>query len=210
MTAPRIRVYGFLAAALLYACRGEDRKEAEFVTVKPISDSDASSVLDSSTATQRAPRYLEPQLITDTLTQSASIEKEGEKWVLRLPPTMTRVLNDSLPGFIAHEVVLGDFNGDSAADVAMDGANRETWAFFLLLSKSDSVPEPRILFAWKAEPHTQDNESWLGVVHAQQFPGNSETGPLTLRTDGVVYGVSDKGATIYYLEKGVLRLHGSD
>jgi hypothetical protein len=178
--------------------------------VKAVGDSDAPSLRDSSTAPQRAPRYVEPQLVTDTVVKSASIEKESAKWVLRLPAAMTRVLRDSLPGFIAHEVVLGDFNGDSATDVAMDGANAETWAFFLLLSKSDSLPEPRMLFAWKAEPHPPDIESWLGVVHPQKFPGNSETDPFTLRTEGVVYGVSDKGGAIYYVENGVLSKHGID
>jgi hypothetical protein len=206
----RTSYYVIVAAALLYACREGDRKEAGAVTVKAISDSNAPSLLDSSSAPQRTPRYLEPQVVTDTPAKSASIEKEGEKWVLRLPTTMTRVLRDSLPGFIAHEVVLGDFNGDSAIDVAMDGGNAETSAFFLLLAKSDSLPESRILFAWKAEPHPPDVESWLRLVHPQEFPGNAETSPFTLRTDGVVYGVSDKGGAIYYVEKGVLTLHGTD
>ena len=206
----RSRYYVIVAAALLYACRGEGRQEAESVTVKAISDSDARRTRDSSAAPQRAPRYIGPQLVTDTLAKSASIEKGGEKWVLRLPPTMTRILRDSLPGFIAHEVVLGDFNGDSAIDVAMDGGNAETSAFFLLLAKSDSLPEPRILFAWKAEPHPPDVGSWLGLVHPKEFPGNSETLPFTLRTDGVAYGVSDKGAAIYYVEKGVLGQYSVD
>lgn len=207
MTRPLFQYYAVLALALLCSCRKEHKQESESVTVKAISDSDT---LPASTSPQRPPRYVDPQLVTDTLAKAPSITKEGDKWILRFSRAMSRVLGDSLPGFIAHEVVLGDFNGDSAIDVAMDGGNEETSAFFLLLSQSDSLPEPRILFGWKAEPRSWDPESWLGLVHPTEFPGTSETLPFTLRTDGVVYGVSDKGGAIYYVENSVLKQRGVD
>jgi hypothetical protein len=118
---------------------------------------------------------------------------------------MARVLDDSLPGLKAHELVIGDFNGDSRQDVAIDADAGKTSAFVIVLSKSDSVLQPRLFFVWKGVERPAGLYTEMGVVHPQEFPGDGEmTGPYTLRTDAVVYGY-EMAASIYFIDKGKLR-----
>jgi hypothetical protein len=118
---------------------------------------------------------------------------------------MARVLDDSLPSLKVHELVIGDFNGDSRQDVAIDADAPKTAAFVILLSKSDSVPHPRLFFVWRVGSRTAGLYTYMGLVRPRQFPGDRETtDPLSLRTDAVVYGY-EMAATIYFIEKGELR-----
>jgi hypothetical protein len=142
--------------------------------------------------------------VTDTLINEPRIEARGTAWALRLPTDMARILSDSLPGLMPHELVLGDFNGDSKVDVAIDGNTGNASSFFILLSKSDSVPQPRLLFVWKANARVPDLYTYMDVVHPKEFPGDGGmTGPFSLRTDAVVYGY-EMAATIYFVDKGAI------
>ena len=85
-----------------------------------------------------------PRIVVDSTTTQPSIEVRDSEYVVRLPVSMVETLRDSLPGFsplpvstwhpvrvarIAAEapglalpsVVIGDFDGDSRLDIAMEG-----------------------------------------------------------------------------------------
>jgi hypothetical protein len=150
-------------------------------------------------------RYLNATITIDTLIKEPQIESRDSAWILRLPLDMARVLDDSLPHLKVRELVIGDFNGDSRQDVAIDADASKTAAFVILLSKSDSVPQPRLFFVSKTESRVAGQYTYMSLVHPQQFPGDGEmTGPYTLRTDAVLYGF-EMAATIYFIEKGGLR-----
>ncbi|MGZ3332359.1 MAG: hypothetical protein ACXU9O_15205 [Gemmatimonadaceae bacterium] len=160
---------------------------------------------DSQPRPAKPSRYLNAEIRIDTLTREPRIESRDSTWILHLPLDMARVLDDSLPGLKAHELVIGDFNGDSRQDVAIDADAGTTSAFVIVLSKSDSVPQPRLFFVWKGVARTAGLYTEMRLVHPREFPGDHETtDPYTLRTDAVVYGY-EMAATIYFIEKGELR-----
>ena len=165
----------------------------------------AATASESQPAPENTRRYMNAAIVRDTLVNEPQVEPRDSAWILRLPPDMARVLDDSLPGLKVHELVIGDFNGDSRQDVAIDADAPKTSAFVILLSKSDSVPKPRLFFVWKTESRVADLYSYMSLVHPQEFPGDGEmTGPYTLRTDAVLYG-HEMSAMIYFIEKGELR-----
>jgi hypothetical protein len=165
----------------------------------------AMTASDSQPTPANTRRYLNATITIDTLIGEPQIESRASAWILRLPLDMARVLDDSLPGLKVHELVIGDFNGDSRQDVAIDADAPKTAALVILLSKSDSVPKPRLFFVWKIESRVAGLYAYMSVVHPQEFPGDGEmTGPYILRTDAVLYG-HEMAAMIYFIEKGELR-----
>lgn len=143
---------------------------------------------------------------------------------------MARVLYDSLPGFsplqvsvwhpalvataaLQHpgvallSVVLGDFNGDSKLDLAMQGNAGQTGATFMLLAKSDSVPTPRLLFIDRGDAIMGRGDTYLNLVRPMQIRVDPELEQeaLDLRTDAVQLVIIDKASVLYYLDHGVIR-----
>jgi hypothetical protein len=165
----------------------------------------AMTASDSQSTPANTRRYLNATIRIDSLIKEPLLESRDSAWILRLPLDMARVLDDSLPHLTVRELVIGDFNGDSKQDVAIDADAPKTAAFVILLSKSDSVPQPRLFFVSKAESRVAGQYTYMSLVHPQEFPGDGEmTGPYTLRTDAVLYGF-EMAATIYFIEKGELR-----
>jgi hypothetical protein len=149
---------------------------------------------------------MNPALVRDSSLGVPRIDGHENAWVLRLPVEMAQVLDDSVPRVAVHEVVIGDFNGDSKADVAIDGDSDTTATFFILLSKSDSVPRPSIYFAWKVQKHDRDPDTYMGLAHPQEFPTDGDVlAPFTLHTDGVVHGDAGKAASVYWVESGKIQ-----
>ncbi len=198
--------YTIVSVMLLCACGRERSADKVATSIKAVDDTGAVAIpAESTPAPAKAPRYVNAAIVSDTLVTEPQIESRDTTWTLRLPPNMVRVLEDSLPGLRAHELVIGDFNGDSKRDVAIDADAPKVSAFLILLSKSDSVPEPRLFLVWKAESRIADLYTFMRLVHPQEFPGDGEmTAPYTLRTDAVLYGY-EMAASIYFIEKGELR-----
>lgn len=153
--------------------------------------------------------------------------KNGE-YVLYLPVAMARVIMDKLPGFepfqlsswpaatvatIVSEnpdtalasVVLGDFNGDSKTDVAIQGNAGRIGATFMLLAKSDSVPSPRILFSDRGDSNKPTGNSYISLLHPQKIIDPLTQEVFDLRADAVHLIVIDKASVLYYLDHGVVR-----
>jgi len=171
--------------------------------------------------------YSGPTIVTDSLVNEPLLELHGnEEWVLRLPRAMARVLYDSLPGFAPNplsqygpktvawmlerdpgaalpSLVVGDFNGDSTLDVAMEGTTAKESSFFLLLSKSDTVKEPKILIVHRIEGTKPETYHYMGLTHAKHYEETEDVTALDLKHDAVVYGF-EMAASIYYVEKGKL------
>jgi hypothetical protein len=195
-----------LAATLISACAREQAHETVNNTRKTLTDTvTVVPPSDSQPTPANSPRYVNAAITIDTLINEPQLESRDGAWILRLPLDMARVLEDSLPSLKAHELVIGDFNGDSKQDVAIDADAPKTSALVILLSKSDSVPQPRLFFVSKGESRVAGLYTYMSLVHPQEFPGDGEmTGPYTLRTEAVLYGY-ENAATIYFIEKGELR-----
>ena len=171
-----------------------------------------------------------PRLLTDTLAVEPRLELRGDEYVVHIPAAMAKVLYDSLsefaprplsawepavvahltsrsPGAVLPSVVLGDFNGDSKLDIAMAGNSGPTYAMFMLLAKSDSVPEPKILLIGWGEAATGMADSYIGLVRPQtiRVSPELEPQPLELRTDALLDVTIEKAAVMYYLDRGVIR-----
>jgi len=165
-----------------------------------------------------------PLVVVDSTVRDPRIEIQGTNYVLYLPSEMARVLHDSLPGFtplqqsaypadlVAHHssplsVVIGDFNGDSRRDIAVIGDSENTPAFFILLGKSDSIAEARIISILRPVPNRPTNlrSYYIEYVGPERiaYPDNPKH-VLNLRTDAI-HAVSEDVSTIYYLLRGEVR-----
>ncbi len=114
----------------------------------------------------------------------------------------------------ALSVVVGDFNGDSKRDVAMEGIAGDTFAVFFLLSASDVKSRPALLYFhrpskgnWSQTGATFIN--YLTLVHPGKVGGFTEEGEpplLDLRNDAVDYSIFEKASELYYVDKGVVQI----
>jgi hypothetical protein len=164
-----------------------------------------------------------PELAVDSSGTQPRLDTLEDFYVVRLPSDMARVLNDSVPGFTPlsqttyplqfaglHRaplsVVLGDFNGDSARDIAMLGKSEGSSAFIIVLAKSAKIPEPRLLSVLRPLPPTRgDLPTYLERVSPQTFTPRADPRiHLDLRADAV-RAYRDSGSTIYYLKDGKVR-----
>jgi len=221
-------------ACSLVALQGcKDRASSEQKSTDQVVASSAETRQPASADVQRGPTVVRtmsgPRIVVDSSASVPRLDVTNDEYVLRLPVVMVRVLFTALPGFTPLKlsawtpatvakvvsqdpslalpsVVLGDFNGDSKLDVALKGNSGQTGASFMLLSSSDSIPTPRILFMNRGKPTTGPADSYLSLMHPQRV-----TDPLTLTTavdlgtDAVQYVIIDKGWVLYYLDHGVLR-----
>lgn len=220
---------GILAAVLLVACTRTQDKSTRSDSSSFSASSTSSALLDSAPVAYTAPAkaYDGPRIAPDSLVRQPLLELQGNEWVLRLPSAMARILYDSLPGFTPYQLsgfsasgvaqmltrdpgaalpslVVGDFNGDSTLDVGMEGSTAKQSAFLLLISRSARVAEPKLLIAWRKDDTKRDPENYMGLQHPQHFEETDCVSAFDLRHDAVIYGYSDKAASIYYVEKGAL------
>jgi len=86
----------------------------------------------------------------------------------------------------------------------MIGTSQNTLAFFILLGKSDSIAEPRIVSILRPVPGTPSDLRSYYIEHVGPeripYPDNPKL-VLDLRTDAI-HAVSEDVSTIYYLLKG--------
>lgn len=191
---------------------------------------DSNGVIPQTADTEVVPPALQekprtgPLLVIDSSAREPNVAIQGTGYVLFLPSEMARALYDSLPGFTPllqstysadvlskHKsplsVVVGDFNGDSIRDVAMIGDSENTPAFIVILGKSDSIAEPRVISILRPVPNTPTDlrSYYIQYVAPQRiaYPGSPET-VLDLRNDAI-HAVSESVSTIYYLDHGKVR-----
>ena len=172
---------------------------------------------------------LGPRIVVDSATTQPSIEVRDSEYVVHLPLSMVETLRDSLPGFsplpvstwhpvrvarIAAEapglalpsVVIGDFDGDSRLDVAMEGNTGQVGATFMLLAKSANVRAPRLLFISRGEPIKDGRDSYLTLFRPQRINVDPELADtLNLRNDAVQVVIVEKASLIYYIDHGAIR-----
>lgn len=169
-----------------------------------------------------------PRVVVDSSAAEPRLVSRNNEYILLLPVAMARVLMDTLPGFepsqlsswpaarvanIVSEnpdvslasVVLGDFNGDSKTDVAMQGNAGRVGATFMLLAQSDSVPIPRIFLIDRGDAVKPTGDSYISLMHPQKITDPLTQEVLDLRVDAVHYIVIEKASVVYYLDRGVIR-----
>ena len=176
----------------------------------------------SSTPRENAKPIGGPRILVDSSAQDASLEKTSNEYVVHIPSKMARLLYDSLPGFTPYQqsaysprlvhdsalsVVIGDFDGDSRRDVAMVGTSATKPALFMLLARSDSTAEPRIVFILPPTP-PDPGPYMLGYVARGRIksPDNPKF-VLELRTDAI-HLLSEVVSEICYLDRGTMRSLG--
>jgi hypothetical protein len=172
---------------------------------------------------------LGPRIDVDSSISEPRLEAASNSYVLHLPTATAKVLFDSLPGFsplplaryaksvtppftYLHadvelpSVVVGDFNGDSALDVALEGRSNETSATVMLLSKSTNTQTPQLVVLTRSEAAPTDKVAYLGLLHPQDIkdPYSLEVA-VNLHSDGVQRVVSYQSSIVYYLENGTLK-----
>jgi hypothetical protein len=160
---------------------------------------------------------------------------ENGTFIVHLPPSMARVLNDSLPGFelvqrSAYDtaivrwmdgwkqsdgpaplsVAIGDFDGDSKADIAMKGIARDSAATVFVLGRSATRPEPRLIFVGRPQLADRATPEWVFLVLVRpgpitEFDEGQGSQVLQLRTEAVEVVYFEKASEVYYLIGGELR-----
>lgn len=113
----------------------------------------------------------------------------------------------------ALSVAVGDFNGDSTRDVAMEGIAGDTFAAFFLLSASKSQPQPALLYfrapvkgTWSQTAKSFSN--YFTLVRPGKVSGFSEDDDvpvLNLHHDAIDFGYFEKASELYYIENGVVK-----
>ena len=170
-----------------------------------------------------------PTINVDSSTLAPRIEFANNTYVLKLPVSAAKVLFDSFPNFSPSQlkafgntgtppftylhanvelpsVLIGDFNGDSKLDVALEGRSKQTSAAMMLLSTSPSTPTPQLVVMTRNDTATSDSSGYLGLLHPQEIKDPYEqTVAAILRFDGVQRVVKYQSSTVYYLENGILK-----
>lgn len=171
-----------------------------------------------------------PSLVVDSSIRSPRLETMSSELVVRIPRQMAKLLFDSLPGFRPFargdylervktamdsagaisplSTAIGDFDGDSAPDLAMIGSSRDSISIVMLVSGGKrgsggaSGVEPRLFLLIRpfASSIHEPQVSYLLTKH----PGKV-SGDFTLKSDGVNVVSFEKASSIYYLDNGKLR-----
>jgi hypothetical protein len=130
------------------------------------------------------------------------------------PPPLDPADSDAIWA-AALSVAVGDFDGDSKRDIAMEGISGELYASFFLLSASASRAQPALLYfrppsssAWvKAEKSVIN---YFTLVRPGKVSGFSEeegdTPVLSLHHDAIDFGIFEKASELYYIENGVVQV----
>lgn len=165
-----------------------------------------------------------PDLGVDSSISQPRIDTLEDVYVVRLPYDIAGLLKDSLPRFTpfpqanypiqfaaAHgaplSVVLGDFNGDSATDVAMLGRSDNMFALIILLAKSVKTQQARLMYALKL-PTSRPGDLrgfYLERVGAHTpIHSNGGNTRINLPTDALRVS-SDTAFIVYYLKGNEVR-----
>ena len=147
----------------------------------------------------------------------AIFDKGLISWVDHYADRMPRVSNPADSDAIwvrALSVVVGDFNGDSRRDIAMEGVAGDTFAIFFLLSASNSKEKPALLYFHPPSKGASGTVTsfidYLTLVHPGEIGGfeedASEPPVLQLRHDAVELGIFEKASEVYYVENGVVKI----
>jgi len=147
----------------------------------------------------------------------SAFDKEVIAWMdqygERMPPSLDA--KDSTAIWArALSVVIGDFNGDSKRDVAMEGVTGDAFVLFFLLSASTVNARPALLYFHPPSPGTAQyvKESvidFLTRVPPGKITGFAEEGEspkLDLHHDAVELSIFGKASEIYYIENGVVQV----
>ena len=212
----------FLASLLTLGCRERQSENQPQVSVAAASSTESAEPSSNLLVTT----YAGPRIEVDSSRFEPRLEARDKAYVLVLPSVTASLLFDSLPAFVPTQlaaypvvetqpitylhadvelpsVLIGDFNADSKRDVALSGQSGRRTVTLMLLSKSDSVTTPRILFLNK-EKVADGAMAYLGLLHAHQLNDPYEVAP-DLQTDAVQRLVPYKSSVVYYLENGVLK-----
>ncbi|TMB24260.1 MAG: hypothetical protein E6J59_00585 [Deltaproteobacteria bacterium] len=124
--------------------------------------------------------------------------------------------------------VIGDFNGDGVLDVALHGHDEHRGLIVTVLSKDGKfvvvpidkggVTDPREDGEWEENKKVCEGLTFYlrllkgpvqfpAYVYNDELPPSEQVGPLDLRTDGVMLGISDKGGVLYYWDGRVFRTY---
>lgn len=169
-----------------------------------------------------------PKIEVDSSASEPRLEQGNNDYVLRLPARTAKLLFDSLPGFsplslasypraatppftYLHadvelpSVLIGDFNGDSKLDVALEGRANQTSAAVILLSQS-GTPNPKLVLLTKGDTAPADSAAYLGLLHPQDIKDRYTLEvAVSLRSDAVQRVVPYQSSIVYYLENDTLR-----
>jgi hypothetical protein len=212
-------VFLLLAAS---ACEGNSSKVADSTSSVIVSDTSGlgNNPILSSPDSSAAP-VAGPDVVIDSAATQPVLETRDNRFTLRLPLAMARVVYDTLPRFqpfpeattygtpppgqpdSAESVIVGDFDGDSRPDVAMLGKSDTTTVFFMILA-ADSTRRPKIVFVDRATP-IDPSVYHLHLRRPQRIhdPDNDDYF-LDLRTDAI-YMVSGEHAQLCYLDHGTVK-----
>lgn len=189
-----------------------------------------------------------PRIVVDSSARGPTLEIARNEFVLRLPVSMARVLQDSMPGFapvprarfdsavisyVDHgsldnapenaadinpvrpaplSVVIGDFDGDSTADVAMLGSAGDTVVTVFLLSPHSRDASPRLLYIDRprADPTPGEKSStYLELVRPGKITAFDEDAgeppSFHLLTDAVSIVYFEQAGEVAYVDRGVVR-----
>lgn len=209
-----------LLCGILISCRNSSEKGAMASRMGTTSSTDTSARADS--ASLGSPVIRGPTIAADSA-REPSLSRVGNEFVLRLPVTLFRLLNDSLPGFTPQQqasynprlasrqqplsVVIGDFDGDLTPDVAIVGTSAGTPALILLLNDSTTSGKPRLMFVSRPDPGTPTSlgSQFIELEKSQQIvsPNNGQV-VLNLHTDAIhVWG--DNLSEVVYLDRGAIK-----
>jgi hypothetical protein len=168
-------------------------------------------------------------LVVDSALNDARLDIVGNEYVLRISPSMARVLQDSLPEFTPvprsefHKsvlswvatsdsisrplsIVVGDFDDDGRQDAAMMGVSRDTSATVMVLARSDGTPS-QIFYIHRPlrSVRTWPAETFLRLVRRGPLKVEGEMPiVISLRGDAVEVVGFEKGSVLYYLDGGLL------
>jgi hypothetical protein len=120
-----------------------------------------------------------------------------------------QTVNDSVASY-ALSAAIGDFDGDSAIDVAILGNSRDSTAAVFVLAPSRMRQQPKVIFIRRPRPadHLNLESTYLNLVRAgpvRVFDEDDKSPPFRLKTDGVELAYFEKGAEVVFLDHGTVQ-----
>lgn len=189
----------------------------------------ASTTDSAPTTVDSSPRSTPPNepvtIVADSNASGAQLEVRLGHAVLHLPATAYKTLSDSLPGFapfpvssydsavwasevdrdssaVAPSIVLGDFDGDKRADVAMVGVSRDTAVEIILLSKTTDAGGSNLL---PINPRRAGVSSAKADVLLRRISADVMANQFQVSKDAVEVVDIGKGSEIFYWDNGRLK-----
>ena len=165
------------------------------------------------------------RIVADSNAAGVRLEVTSGQPVLHVPMGAFKTLSDSLPGFapfpvsaydstvwtteaerdsarVSPSVVVGDFDGDARADVAMVGISRDTTAEVILLSNPANRGGSNLLFM---NPRRSGTGSAKAGVLLRAVGANEMASRFRVQRDGVEVVDVGKGSVVFYWDNAVLK-----